>query len=475
MCCAKAEAMAETVLRPNKPALRIGWRLALWFSLVSICITLFIFAATYALISHAIRENYRQVALGKLEQYADIEKKRGLRALLRALNQESAANEQAGFFVRVLDDQSNTLLLTLPQGLRNVDPRQVEERRFTASRRWVVLHPAQDGETLEAMGMTLSQDFQLQVGFGMAERKRLLGYVKSIFPLVALPLLLLGLSGGVFLANRALSPLRDLSRAVAQVEAGGFDARVPMPHTQDELHDLAAQFNTMLGRIEALISGMRGTLDNVAHDLRTPLMRLRLSVEQALQQKADPETLREALQDCAEEAERISRMLTTFMDISEAESGAMALNRSETPLRELAAEVMELYQMLAEDKHITFTLHPGEDLAATVDPDRLRQALANLLDNALKYTPELGQVDLRIQRQGNKAAISVEDSGPGIPDEDLPHIFDRLYRGDKSRSQRGLGLGLSLVQAVVTAHGGRIEVQSDPNNGARFTILLPAV
>lgn len=459
----------------NKPALRIGWRLALWFSLVSICITLVIFAATYALISHAIRENYRQVALSKLEQYVRIEKQRGLHALLRMLNQESPANEQAGFFVRVLDDQSNTLLLTLPQGLHDVDPRHVEERRFTSSRRWVVLHPAQDGETLEAMGMTLSKDFQLQVGFGMAERKRLLGYVKSIFPLVALPLLLLGLGGGVFLANRALSPLRDLSRAVARVEAGGFDARVPMPHTQDELHDLAAQFNIMLGRIEALINGMRGTLDNVAHDLRTPLMRLRLSVEQALQQETNADALREALLDCAEEAERINRMLTTFMDISEAESGAMTLEKAETSLKEMAQEVMELYQMLAEDKQISLSLQSGEDVAALADPDRLRQALANLLDNALKYTPEQGRVDLRIHRQEGLAAISVQDSGPGISKQDLPHIFDRLYRGDKSRSQRGLGLGLSLVQAVVNAHGGRIEVQTAPGQGATFSILLPAV
>lgn len=460
-----------------RPALRIGWRLALWFSLVTICITLTIFAATYALVSHAIRENNRKVALNKLGQYVQIESTHGLNALLRILNLESQANEQTGFFVRVLDDHNNTLLLTLPEGLHDIDPRQIQARRFTATRRWVVLQPSEDGETLEAMGMTLSKDFQLQVGFGMAERKRLLGYVKSIFPLAALPMLLFGLGGGVFLANRALAPLRDLSRAVARVEAGGFDARVPMPLSQDELHDLAAQFNTMLERIETLIAGMRDTLDNVAHDLRTPLMRLRLSVEQALQQDVGPEALREALQDCAEEAERINRMLTSFMDISEAESGAMVLQREQTALGALAAEVCELYQMLAEEKQIELTLQGGEDVHALVDPDRIRQVLANLLDNALKYTSEKGRVDVRVSTRKDKneqsAVIQVQDNGPGIPSEDLPHIFDRLFRGDKSRSKKGLGLGLSLVRAVVQAHGGRIEVRSAPNEGSTFSVLLP--
>jgi len=473
--------MSESLFRQGHrapvPALRIGWRLALWFSMVSICITLIIFAATYALISKAIRDNYRRVAQSKLEQYAAIEQAKGLRAMLRVLNRESAANEQSGFFVRVLDNQNQTLLLTLPEGLHDVDPRQLEERRFTASRRWVMLHPSQDGETLEAMGLTLSEDFQLQVGFGMAERRRLLGYVKSIFPLVALPLLLLGLGGGVFLANRALSPLRDLSRAVARVEAGGFDARVPMPEIHDELHDLAAHFNAMIARIESLVAGMRGTLDNVAHDLRTPLMRLRLAVEQALQQEAgrnDAHILREALQDCAEEAERIGSMLTTFMDISEAESGAMALNLQKTSLNELAAEVCELYQMLAEEKDISISLHQQDEIAAMADPVRVRQVLANLLDNAVKYTPDAGRVELRLALVGDAARITVQDSGPGIDPEDLPHIFDRLYRGDKSRSKRGLGLGLSLVRAVVEAHGGRVEVDSAPGQGACFSVSLPA-
>ena len=276
-----------------------------------------------------------------------------------------------------------------------------------------------------------------------------------------------------FTANRALAPLRDLSRVVAKVEAGGFDTRVPMPPTQDELHDLATQFNHMIGRIEALVAGMRGTLDNVAHDLRTPLMRLRLSVESALQHEGDCEHLREALLDCAEEAERINRMLTTFMDISEAESGAMRLQLQQADLRPLVEEACELYQMLAEEKEIHLELAPGDGAMATMDPDRVRQVLANLLDNAIKYTPRKGHVQVTVEQHPQWAALNVLDSGPGIDPTDLPHIFDRLYRGDKSRSHRGLGLGLSLVRAVVQAHGGKIAVRSAPGQGSCFSVQLP--
>lgn len=461
--------------RAHRPALRVGWRLALWFTLVSICITVLIFGATYGLVSRAIRDNNRNVARNKLEQYVQIEHRHGLPALLRLLDEERTANARTGFFVRVLDDKNRALLVTLPEGLRDVDIKQIEQRRFTSTRRWVVLQPSQDGETLEAMGVSLAENFQLQVGFGMAERKRLLGYVKSIFPLVALPMLLLGLSGGVFLANRALSPLRDLTRAVSKVEKGGFDARVPMPPIQDELHDLAGQFNTMIERIGALVAGMRGTLDNVAHDLRTPLMRLKLTVESALQKEQDPAVLREALLDCAEEAERIGRMLTTLMDISEAESGAMHLELDDVDLVVLAEEVVELYSMIAEDKQIDICMEADAPLPVKADTGRMRQVLSNLMDNALKYTPEKGRVIVTLGSDAGHAIVEIRDSGPGVPPEDRPHIFERLYRGDKSRSQRGLGLGLSLVQAVVHAHGGQVREDGVDGEGACFRVLLPLV
>ena len=162
------------------------------------------------------------------------------------------------------------------------------------------------------------------------------------------------------------------------------------------------------------------------------------------------------------------------MDVSEAEAGAMKLSRSQTDISALWAQVIEVYQYVAEEKKIFVMKDFTEPCEAWIDPTRMRQVFANLLDNAIKYTPENGQVTVQTRKQGAEVIVRVRDTGMGIPAGEQEKIWDRLYRGDKSRSQRGLGLGLSLVRAIVQAHGGRAEVKSQPGQGTEFTITIPA-
>jgi signal transduction histidine kinase len=235
------------------------------------------------------------------------------------------------------------------------------------------------------------------------------------------------------------------------------------------------RFNQAFEKIDTLIEGIRASMDNVAHDLRTPMTRLRAVAENALQWDPSPEAYREALSDCLEESEQVLRMLNMLMDISEVETGSVQLRIATVNISDLAAQIIDLYRGVAEDKNVVLTALCPPSLIVQGDQERLLQMLANLVDNAIKYTPVGGRVEVNASANHSSVLLTVSDSGRGIPPEDVHKIWDRSFRGDKSRTQRGLGLGLSLVKAVVMAHGGTIDVASVQGQGTKFSIHLPFI
>jgi signal transduction histidine kinase len=295
---------------------------------------------------------------------------------------------------------------------------------------------------------------------------------------VTLSIVLIAITGGWIATQSALQPIRRLTVAVNRIiRTGRTDERVPVSGHDDAINELTLLFNAMLDKIEGLVAGMRGALDNVSHDLRTPLTRLRGTAEMALAAPPDVERYREALVECVEESDRVLVMLNTLMDISEAESGAMQLQREPVRLAEIVDRAVDLYREVAEAKGVS--LHVSSGAASTADDvvngdrTRLEQVAANLIDNAVKYTPAGGRVDVQVRRDGERAVLEVRDTGVGIPPDEIPHIWERLFRGDTSRAERGLGLGLSFVKAIVEAHGGTVSVMSEPGRGSTFTASLP--
>jgi signal transduction histidine kinase len=321
------------------------------------------------------------------------------------------------------------------------------------------------------------------VGKSTEEREALLARFRAALGIVMLFIIAVALGGGWIATESAMYPIRRLSQAVHRIIlTGRTDARVAPPGPArggDAIDELTVLFNAMLDKIEGLVTAMRGALDNVSHDLRTPLARLRGTAELALASPPDLDRYREALADCVEESDRMLVMLNALMDISEAESGTMQLQRQPVDLDEVVERAVELYSDVAEAKGVTLALDRSRDPASAEhvvvagDRPRLEQVAANLIDNAVKYTPAGGGVNVEVSRDGNMAVLRVRDTGIGIPTNELPRIWDRLFRGDRSRAERGLGLGLSLVKAIVEAHGGTVTVESEAERGSTFTVSLP--
>ena len=428
-----------------------GLRLGLWYATLFVVGSLVIVFLTYWLTSASLAQRDRQIIQSKLGEYAATYQRGGLGALADTVRAEQSAAPER-LFVRVVDRGADVLVLSQPEG-------------------W-------DPSLLETASLRLWDGTLVQVGKSTEARADLLARFRAVLGVVTLSIVAIALTGGFIVTRSALLPIRRLTHVVGRIiRTGRTDERVRLSGdagSPDAIDELTKLFNMMLDKVEGLVTAMRGALDNVSHDLRTPLARMRGAAELALAAPPDVDRYREALADCVEESDRVLVMLDTLMDISEAESGALALRRDPIALADVAARAVDLYREVAEGKGVVLALHASPDVVVLADATRLQQVAANLIDNAVKCTPAGGRVDVEVERQDGRALLRVRDTGVGIRPDELPRIWDRLFRGDASRTERGLGLGLSLVQAIVKAHGGTVEVSSEVGKGSTFSAWFPA-
>ena len=364
----------------------LGFRLALWYAAVFVVSSLALTGLTYLLVAASLRQYDREIIRTALVQYAGAYQVGGVAALQEEIQRTQATAAPGPLLVRTVGARQAVTFLSRPDDWRDVDLSRLEVPSPDGQQTWSTLDTGGDGFVLEVASVRLRDGTLFQVGMSTERRTQLLERFRRVLLFNVFSLIFVGLAGGAVLTSSALQPVRRLADTVRSIlRTGRTDVRVPAQNTGDALDELSALVNAMLDRIDAVLAGMRGALDNVAHDLRTPMTRLRGIAETALTAN-DPAMLREALADCLEESDRVVAMLNTLMDISEAETGTMALRREPTDLNDLIRQSVELYEDLAEERRIHIQTSTASELVVDLDRNRMRQVLANLLDNALKYT-----------------------------------------------------------------------------------------
>jgi signal transduction histidine kinase len=332
----------------------------------------------------------------------------------------------------------------------------------------------------------LTSGFRLLIGRDLEERRRLFGIVAKAAQWSVLIVVVLGLGGGIFVARRVLRRIDAMTGTTQRIMAGDLSGRLPVGRSGDELDRLAENLNAMLERIEALMIGLKEVSDNIAHDLKTPLTRLRNRAEEALAKSSNESEYRAALERTIDESDGLIRTFNALLMIARAESGQARDNMDNFDAADVANGIHELYEPLAEEDGMTLRvktafapLHGNREL--------ISQALANLVENAIKYgkpvaaaqplgaaaSPDGREIVIEAQRDGDQVLLSVTDHGPGIPEADRGHAVERFVRLEASRTQPGSGLGLSLASAVATLHGGELRLD-DARPGLRATLAVPA-
>jgi len=449
----------------------LAFRLTLWYAGLFILFTGAAFLLFYLTIDSILDRRIHEDLVDDIKEFRLLFETEGEIRLRSELKREAATEDLESVFIRLFDPDGNLVFATDLSAWSEQEINRLPASSNTAV--FLKVSMAEGDEYASIVSGPLGDGFQLQVGESLEEKNDFMGLLLGIFGGTFLLSIPLGTFAGWFMAKRAMRGIEAVSQAAIDVAQGRLDRQVEVRPHGEEIHRLVDTFNVMVGRLNHLVSGMREMTDNIAHDLRSPLGRIRAEAEQALSSAESVDDHKKAEVGILEECDRLLHMINTTLDVAETEAGVLDLDKHETDISLILHDACELFEPLAEDKGIEMTCRIESDCRVTGNNSYLQRMLANLLDNALKYTKPDGRVGIKLEKDGGKILINVSDTGAGIEEDDQKRVFDRFFRCDTSRSESGCGLGLSLARAIARAHGGDIIITSNPDGGSIFTVTLP--
>jgi heavy metal sensor kinase len=454
----------------------LAFRLTLWYAgifMLSACLAFFFF---YLLIATVMRQQTDQMLLSEVRTFSSILSSQGPEAVKhQAFLQAQAAGEKKIFF-RLLYITGQLFSSSNMSYWRDIGISRDAIDRLLSSRTPIfdTISIQDRKHKIRVLYAVIGPGLILQLGQSMENHTRIIEVFRKVFITTMVILFVLAVVVGWFMARRALAGVESVTRTAQRISDGSLEDRVPVKKQADEIDQLALTFNQMLDRIENLVTGIKEMSDNIAHDLKSPITRIRGIAEVSLTSGSSLKEYETMAGSTIEECDRLLDMINTMLIISKTEAGLGQFENKELDIAKVVRDACELFLPAAESEGVAITCNASEPLTIYGDVRMIQRMISNLLDNAVKYTPEGGSIKVAAQSGSQQSIqISIKDTGIGISGEDLPHIFERFYRCDPSRSKTGTGLGLSFARAIARAHGGDIKVASEPGKGSAFTVVLP--
>ena len=456
---------------------RLSSRLTFYYSLTFVALLVLTLASLYASLGSLLDVRIDEDLLEDIEEFQSFYVEDGINLVTAEIRRETTKeNDYENEFIRLYSQDGKLLYSSPGESWSEIN---LNQAAFSSKK--LLEEPIFETQELEDFEFAvriiygqIADDLIIQIGGTIETKQEILSLVIKAFLLALIFIIPLASFIAWWIASKSARSIEQISQSVAEIEQGNYDARVDIKTNVKEINQLATTFNSMADRIKSLINEMREMIDNIAHDLRSPLGRIRAISENTLTNAQKPSAYINAAEGTLGECDRLLRMINSTLDVAEVEAGVLADPNTDVNLSEVVTEACELFEPVAHAKNQSLNFEIKDGCIVHGNLQNLQRMVANLIDNAINFTPEKGHIDVKLIKEKQECRIIISDTGIGISAPNQLRVFERFYRCDISRSADGCGLGLSFSKAVAKQHGGDIKIESKPNEFTAFTILLPA-